>query len=1216
MKKQFWSYLGLIMLMVNFGCSQGSDKTAVSDPTAPDSPNHTEKAKVTFEVQFPYQNNVGASRIDDNTTTITVHSGGPCGTTSATVAQPGANVVTFELAPGECYFSAYSRDSGGALLDEAWSAGVLLPGDNTVYLTFLRGSWTFVDAQGSPQPIQLLEGPALDKFRLSPSFKTQNANSLSKASIDPSRPWDFMNYQLQWLGVDQTGNGDSYDDALGYEPSTAPQGASIGFEVIAQFTGGTEETANATTLRSGSFNLSTKQAQGEQPGNRFFAIIGLDPYGEETFTPDVTPYLDPRAIDGVTIAGHLFEATLDAHTAETVDPPSGICEQFHTVEGAQSAALAKAASGIAKASTFESLTVTYTECKLELDLQTLATVETEILHTETFSNVVFHPFAAKASQLLPLLASEPIDETDFLPVYNNAMAQFNQALVDNSLTLDQGFDMGLLLNAAGEFQRAADMAKLSGSTSNDADTVRFYGALSRVLGLALDTQTDGQNNGINNFSDVLDGFGVPSDYATRNDSEAIALPETCVPALDWWGNPIQDCTTDYFPVTAPTSGQLFSLLDTVVREQLLKAIADLGSIGQGFSHVKVDPVDASNTVMDYGDVLFLRAVAHGLLAQMTLERAYDLDLDIAKTFNEGKADTLTVQQFLADNPTIGTLNAGVYVAELTQAKLDLRTALQTMQAAVDWIEAETGDQTNHLITFYNISYQCEWSSTLNQTICAEVDTTVEDIADFRDTLAKALIGLDAPVTVDDNDTPADIADDTIIDFSKIFAGIDFRQLLPGFTGDTANGLFPDPTMGGVLVQAPEFYINEDRDGNGIPDLAEEDKFYPALFGNVTWYGNVWTNNRNESWTYNFNKAGTLTANWSITDYSVSPTLYSNGQASGTWEILSSGSFAGDLRLTFSSGQPEGLSSSTISLHDIWVDSHEYGEETYLDQGMQVSVAHNYGGQIISGDSWWNPSRLWWGETGTTNLEIAARTAFVQTRWIEGDPAGVKTNAWISFNLPELAGRAIEPWMVHNLELRDGANTVLASGPEFIYVPFAIRLRDCLSAGCAESSFKEYGFSANVNQSPSAQTYTLKAKTANSTPVSSSVALSGSVALPYVSASSMSASWNADGSLTLNWSNPTAASNWNQVQEIRIVAWGITSSQLSERRQLHLKLSPETVSTTIPAATLAAVEMDSTARHFWQIQTRAYDANGVNHARSLSGTKEIEIPPTVAEVIIQ
>jgi hypothetical protein len=339
---------------------------------------------------------------------------------------------------------------------------------------------------------------------------------------------------------------------------------------------------------------------------------------------------------------------------------------------------------------------------------------------------------------------------------NKGIANYKKALdTENAVN---GLDLTLLRQAAGQFVTAVGLAG-DDNLTNTADTARFFGAISRLAALGVDTVTDGSLDGLTDFNDVLDALGVPADATSRNWSNLIKTEETCVDVVGPYYTYL-DCTPN-LPATAPRSGEILTLLDSKLNTQLDLAIADLSKISAGFTYDFVETSGAT-TNFDYGDVLALTAVAHGIKAELAIDMAYDLDLDIDATINgNGPA---SVQAFLDANPTLGTLDATRYATELAQAKIDLQTALTTLQSALDVIEAEgTGiAQENEFISFYSTDWYCDPAVT---TSCSwiVVDRTAEEIANFRDAISKALTGLNGPVTIDDNMTPTITSDDTIID---------------------------------------------------------------------------------------------------------------------------------------------------------------------------------------------------------------------------------------------------------------------------------------------------------------------------------------------------------------------------------------------------------------------------------------------------------------------
>ena len=820
------------------------------------------KATVTFKASFPRQAGVQKSAFNPNTTKVTVTAQGVCGQGTIELT-PTQTAGSLTLLPGTCSFTAVAYDASDTQIDMASSNGTLLPGGNSVSLTFLGGPWIFVDpATNEKLPITL-----------------SNTTVIAGIDVKPGTS------QLRWLGPDTADDGPTEDDLLG---GAAVQNPPF-LEAVGSFVGGLGSDKNALAITGTSSNLATWEASSYGAGDKIIEILGATPWNAgKVFSP--TNYADnftTKVIDGTTIEGNIAELTVDSINVT----PLASCDPA-AAQASKAVAMTNIFSSVRKSALVGSVTAEWTEC--------LATGGQ--LKTTTFSNVNVYPFRARS------YFADPIGELQIK--FNAGMTAYKEALSSEDLV--KGTNLPLLRQATGNLVAAADLANANQDVSPTGDAARFFGAISRLASLGVDTASDGVANGLNTFGDVLDAIGVPAESTTRDWSDLIEPPQTCVDYTSPF--PYTDCTPN-LPATSPTSGEIKTLLDTKLNTQLDLAIADLNNIPAGFSYNFTDPQTLAVTNFDYGDVLALTAAAHGVKAEMAIAMAYDLNLDIDATFNDN--GPASVQQFLLDNPTLGTLDASRYAAELTQAKTDLQTALNKMNEAINVIEAEgTGiTQENEFVSFYRLDWQC----VPNGTSCTwiEVDNSVQEIANFRDGISKALTGLNGQVTVDDNDTPTITTDDTIIDPSKFFAGINFRGLLPGFTGDNANSLFPDPSMGGVLVQTPE-NINQDFDGNGAADLLEEPNFYAAMLNGRTFSfdWSTWLkNNYSVSWSaLKFNSDGTISADWNYWDSSVYPGTSQSGTATGTWSILSAPD-NGQLSILFTSGAPLNVTSINVELDD-------------------------------------------------------------------------------------------------------------------------------------------------------------------------------------------------------------------------------------------------------------------------------------------------------------
>lgn len=825
------------------------------------SPTAANKATVGFRAVFPGQTGATKATLNPLMTRITIAADGACGVASLELT-PQNNTGIMNLTPGECFFFATSYDSANAPLDSAKTQGILLEGANKVSLMFLGGPWLFVDpATNEKISLTLAGNEVLTGLQVS--------QDISGTST------------MRWIGPDLTLDGPSADDLLGGTTLTSLPP----LRISATFSGGTGAGANQVqfTAASGTSNLTNWEPT-YAAGDRVIKILGAS---TRTFNPpSFADYHTSRVIDGTTMEGNIAELTVESIIAGT---PYGSCGVAS--KAAETAALTEALGIARKAQTpIGPVTMTWTQC-VNGQYQDMV---------ESYSSVTIHPFRAKSIFAAP---DSPLQIALNAAVYSYNQAQQTEDPIN-------GLNMTLLRQASAQF---ADALTLAGDDlSNTADTVRFFSAINRLAALAIDTTSDGVADGLNDFNDVLDALGVPQDAASRNWSKtATTTPENCDPVFPY------ECTPN-LPTSSPTSGEILALLDTRLNTQLDLAIADLAKIAAGFSYNYVGPYEVIN--FDYGDVLALTAMAYGIKAEMAIDMAYDLNLDIDATINgTGPA---SVQAFMDANPNLGTLDASRYVTELAQAKVDLQTGLNKMTEAIDVIELEgTGpSQENEFISFYGSDWECipniPYGTGCTMT---EIDRTAEEIANFRDAISKTLTGLNGPVTVDDNMTPANTADDTIINPSKFFDGISFRALIPTFTGDVANGLFPDPSMGGILVQTPNLNVNQDFDGNNVPDLIEDANFYPALLNNkayelngFSYNGSIWMKGMYEvKWSsFRFNSDGTVAADWNYNDYYNPPYGTISGTATGTWSILSTG----DLQILFSAN-PLNLASIVADLEE-------------------------------------------------------------------------------------------------------------------------------------------------------------------------------------------------------------------------------------------------------------------------------------------------------------
>ncbi len=338
---------------------------------------------------------------------------------------------------------------------------------------------------------------------------------------------------------------------------------------------------------------------------------------------------------------------------------------------------------------------------------------------------------------------------------------------------------GEIINAKAIFESAVSGA--GNLSANDADTANFLYALCRVAALWFDMDSDGNaNNGLQTLGDIFDAFGFPDQGRDPKDFHP------------------NDLFTESLPASSPTGADLQDFLYDVVRPEIEGALQNLSRVSATFRADWWEPFDGTRVESDYGDVLFFKAVSRAMLATIRVQKAYNLDIDIASLVNH---DTMTLEVFLKNHPQLLSLTGG---AHLVVAETLIRQGLDDMDSAIDLMVSETDDQSDDLISL--------------------ADMTAEGISELQNQLADVDAALDGRFTLEDNDTPSNQNDDTVVELGLFFDGLDLRSLLPSFSGDAPSGLLPDPSFGGVLVKwegsAPAG-LNRDLNGNGTADIFED-----------------------------------------------------------------------------------------------------------------------------------------------------------------------------------------------------------------------------------------------------------------------------------------------------------------------------------------------------------------------------------------------------------
>lgn len=441
-----------------------------------------------------------------------------------------------------------------------------------------------------------------------------------------------------------------------------------------------------------------------------------------------------------------------------------------------------------------------------------------------------------------------------------------------------------LLSAVTNFNAAAALVDTDTSaTLNEKDTALFFGAFSQLASLA-NPYSDLVDNGLNNVGDILDAFGFNGNDL-RSNFDLISHPGTALSS------------------DAPTTADLQAFLFNKVSTELTAAVARFNRVSNSFNHEWADPSDQQLTEFDYADALFMKGLAQAMLAQLNIQEAYEIDVDIdAEDRAMLNNPDRTKEEFLTANPNVGKLKADAET-KLATAKTHLGNAIDTAQAAVAAIEAETDTdlgQQNDFISFYTET--CNWNQNYSEYTCAyDATLAAADLAAVKQGLVDAKTGLTEGTTT---------INGVSVDVAKFFTGVDFREKTPAYTGNL-SGMFPDPTLGGVLKSG--ININEDLDEDSRPDILNG---YTQLSDTVVtenmterW---LWLRVANKSWYLQLKSDHSFFLGWD--EWTQVERV--EGMFTGSWLVDNNG----QLVLTSSGGTSSLFATATMVLNEWTSDS--------------------------------------------------------------------------------------------------------------------------------------------------------------------------------------------------------------------------------------------------------------------------------------------------------
>lgn len=309
------------MLAAAAGCSSGSNPS-ISDPRP-----GGDMATVTFRAGWPTA--AGKSLVDWNDTgEVAIYVEDESGSVADCSLTPVEPTCTLVLPAGFYAFYGERYDLNGIFVEGAGIAGKLIPGSNTVAMTFLSGEWTF------DSPITLSDGTTtIQGFSLG-----YPGAGVGVAAFEENVPALSNEYGLSYL----------IDEGSGLFSGVTR------IRHLTQFGGGT---LNRSALEGAGYSLT--QHCGEQydgpydgscagdggpggdPSERWIRILGdtgddMDCGGcneseravrrllpGETYDPDIRPFANASVSEGTQIAGTLIEYQFGGGSVILVEGATG-----------------------------------------------------------------------------------------------------------------------------------------------------------------------------------------------------------------------------------------------------------------------------------------------------------------------------------------------------------------------------------------------------------------------------------------------------------------------------------------------------------------------------------------------------------------------------------------------------------------------------------------------------------------------------------------------------------------------------------------------------------------------------------------------------------------------------------------------------------------------------------------------------------------------------
>lgn len=226
----------------------------------------------------------------------------------------------------------------------------------------------------------------------------------------------------------------------------------------------------------------------------------------------------------------------------------------------------------------------------------------------------------------------------------------------------------------------------------------------------------------------------------------------------------------------------------------------------------------------------------------------------------------------------------------------------------------------------------------------------------------------------------------------------------------------------------------------------------------------------------------------------------------------------------------------------------------------------------------------------------ALSGYLQYRTFE-NPSSNTYRGWIAVTKN---GNPVNEEEVISLQALDSKDNELTPIPgRSGYSEESLYTYDCTASTCKDPLLvKDSGFYGTFSEIKK-DTYKFEVIVYGGQKITKSMFYPSKLELPVVSSSTIDAKILSSGDMEVSWSNPTSATNWNQVDELRMLA-----RSEDGRNALHVKINTAKQKVFIPKSLMTDAQSLYGDFGSIQIQTRAFDNNQMNYARGVSDWNDV------------